>query len=342
MRHPKFVLTYAVSIILILLFSTMVPSVLATDFHVIKGTLYIDDVVADPGVEIQLDIPEKGFTTTIETTEPNPYNFYAGFEDQFYGGTTVYFTVLYKGYELIPVDNESIILNKNVNPIEEYIIDLHVYLPANNPPNKPSLISPANGSTVGSSNSATLKVEVTDPDDDPMDVYFYNDSDDSLIGTVTDVASGDSAQVSWLGLSCNTTYHWYAVADDTHLDTKSDTWSFNTSEAENKAPKVCIVKPQRALYIFNTMIRKYLLPFRIPLIIGKITIVANATDEDSGIEKVEFYINGELKGNDTTEPYTYNWTWDRLRLIHLFIIKVVAYDNEGATAEECMIVRKFL
>jgi hypothetical protein len=204
------------------------------------------------------------------------------------------------------------------------------------------LISPANGSTVESSNSATLKVEVTDPDDDPMDVYFYDDSDDSLIGTATNVASGDSAQVSWLGLSADTTYHWHAVADDSQLDTKSDTWSFTTKEIDNNPPCVKIIKPEKALYIFNFKIRKYLFRFRIPLIIGKITIEANATDEDSGIERVEFYINDELKETDTTEPYTYLWRWNRPRIFHIFTIKVVAYDNEGATAEDYMIVRKFL
>ena len=47
-------------------------------------------------------------------------------------------------------------------------------------------------------------------------------------------------------------------------------------------------------------------------------------------------------GNDTTDPYTYNWTRDRLRLIHIFCIKVIAYDNDGGTAEDKMIVRKFL
>jgi len=308
-------------------------SLQASSPRTVYGKVYIDGELAPDGTTIKLTF--IGQEITNDTYENGNYvmNF---LEDNYEEGTfSVYYQEAWHSTNppTVELGDEHEIL---------YHVDLYVILPANNPPDQPTLISPEDGSTVGSSNSATLKVEVTDPDDDPMDVYFYNDSDDSLIGTVTDVASGDSAQVSWLGLSCNTTYHWYAVADDTHLDTKSDTWSFNTSEAENKAPKVCIVKPQRALYIFNTMIRKYLLPFRIPLIIGKITIVANATDEDSGIEKVEFYINGELKGNDTTEPYTYNWTWDRLRLIHLFIIKVVAYDNEGATAEECMIVRKFL
>ena len=79
-----------------------------------------------------------------------------------------------------------------------------------------------------------------------------------------------------------------------------------------------------------------------PLIIGRFTIEANATDEDSGIEKVEFYICGKLKGNDTTYPYTYNWTRDRIRLFHIFKIKVIAYDNEGETAEDSIIVRRFL
>ena len=78
------------------------------------------------------------------------------------------------------------------------------------------------------------------------------------------------------------------------------------------------------------------------LIIGKITIEVNATDNDSRIEKVEFYINGKLMESVTTEPYEYTWTRDRLRLFHIFFIKVKAYNNEGLTSEETMIVRRFL
>jgi len=111
-------------------------------------------------------------------------------------------------------------------------------------------------------------------------------------------------------------------------------------EKDTTQPNVSIIKPERGVYFRN----KKILPrfIRLTLIIGKITIEANATDEDSEIEKVEFYINNRLMGNDTTEPYEYNWTRDRLRLFHIFSIKVKAYNNDGLTSENRMIVRRFL
>jgi hypothetical protein len=323
----------AIIILSSLTFSTFI--VKADSPRTVWGKVYIDGELAPDGITVKLTF--LGQELTNDTYENGDYamNF---LEDNYEEGTfSVYYQEAWHSTNppTVELGDEHELL---------YHVDLYVTTTPqeNNPPDEPTLVSPDDGSTVDSTDSATLEVVVSDPDNDPMDVYFYNDSDDSLIGTATDVDSGDSAQVSWLGLSTNTTYHWYAVANDSQLETKSDTWSFNTSEAENKDPKVCIVKPQRALYIFNSMIRKYLFRFRIPLIFGKITIIANARDEDSGIERVEFYINGELKDNDNTEPYTYNWTWNRPRLIHIFCITVVAYDNEGATAEDCMIVRKFL
>jgi hypothetical protein len=67
--------------------------------------------------------------------------------------------------------------------------------------------------------------------------------------------------------------------------------------------------------------------------IGKITIKANVTD-DIGIEKVEFYINGNLKFEDTEEPYEYSIT--KIGIIRNIIprthkISIVAYDIEGKT-----------
>jgi hypothetical protein len=80
----------------------------------------------------------------------------------------------------------------------------------------------------GISNSPTLQVDVSDPDGDPMDVTFYDASDDSVIGTDTGVASGGTASTTWAGLAYNTTYSWYAVADDSLAQTTSATWSFTT------------------------------------------------------------------------------------------------------------------
>jgi hypothetical protein len=60
-----------------------------------------------------------------------------------------------------------------------------------------------------------------------------------------------------------------------------------------------------------------------PIIIGSISISVSATDPE-GIRNVEFYIDNELKYNDTKEPYT--WKWSELS-IGYHMIKVVVYDN---------------
>ncbi len=95
-------------------------------------------------------------------------------------------------------------------------------------PNSPSNPSPSDGA-VGVSTSPTLSVDVSDPDGDSMDISFYDASDDSLIGTDSGVASGGSASVTWSGLDLETSYSWYAVADDGSLTTQSSTWSFQVN-----------------------------------------------------------------------------------------------------------------
>jgi hypothetical protein len=62
-----------------------------------------------------------------------------------------------------------------------------------------------------------------------MDVSFYDASDDSLIGTDYNVASGERAYIIWNGRNPSTTYNWYAVADDGEDTTQSPTWSFTTT-----------------------------------------------------------------------------------------------------------------
>jgi hypothetical protein len=49
-----------------------------------------------------------------------------------------------------------------------------------------------------------------------------------LLGTDINVPSGETATFPWTGLDSFTTYYWYAVADDSHARTQSDTWNFTT------------------------------------------------------------------------------------------------------------------
>ena len=110
-------------------------------------------------------------------------------------------------------------------------------------------------------------------------------------------------------------------------------------------PSVEIEKPIRAVYFRYS----YIFPriIRFTQIIGKITVIVNATDNESGIDRVEFYcgpLGRKYLGNATTWPYNLTWRRDRLlpRIIHMHKLKVVAYDNAGNRASDHMFVRKIL
>jgi len=103
---------------------------------------------------------------------------------------------------------------------------------------------------------------------------------------------------------------------------------------DNESPEVHIEKPKEGyLYIFD----RALLPIGKTLIIGRITVVVNATDE-SGIDRVEFYIDDNLKTTDEESPY--EWQWSEFAIGN-HEIKVVAYDNSGNKAEDRMNVLIF-
>jgi hypothetical protein len=111
------------------------------------------------------------------------------------------------------------------------------------PPLKPTDPKPANNSENVSINPL-LSVIVTDPDNDTMNVTFYNASDDSIIGTAANISNGTRANVTWPNLAYNTTYSWYAVANDSVYETRSDIWNFTTMmknhppyEPSNPAPE---------------------------------------------------------------------------------------------------------
>ena len=92
---------------------------------------------------------------------------------------------------------------------------------------QPTLVQPSDGAT-GVSTSLTLQVLVSDPNNDTMNVSFYESPGGAPIGTDTNVGNGDNASVTWSDLSYSTSYSWYAVANDSIYLTKSDTWSFTT------------------------------------------------------------------------------------------------------------------
>lgn len=76
-----------------------------------------------------------------------------------------------------------------------------------------SSASPANG-TIGVSLPPTLSINVSDAEGDNTVVYFYDNSDDSLIGTDTCGAANRTATTTWNGLEYATLYSWYIIVEE--------------------------------------------------------------------------------------------------------------------------------
>jgi hypothetical protein len=63
-----------------------------------------------------------------------------------------------------------------------------------------------------------------------------------------------------------------------------------------------------------------------------------ATDDDSGIDRVEFYVNLQRLGNDTTAPYS--WLWSQSAFFRQ-TLTVKAFDKEGNVNSKDIEVWKF-
>ena len=87
-------------------------------------------------------------------------------------------------------------------------------------------------------------------------------------------------------------------------------------------PLVEIAKPLNGIYLFDQMV----LPSKKPIIIQGITIQVNASDNQSGVKKVEFFVDDVSIGNDSAAPFTLSWHDVRSGTRQ---IKVIAYDNAG-------------
>jgi hypothetical protein len=110
--------------------------------------------------------------------------------------------------------------------------------------------------------------------------------------------------------------------DTLYLNDSSDDWFTinNYDTSDDVPPKVWITRPQRALYINDNEI----IPFFIPIIIGDIQIWPHAYDNESGILRLELYINDELKDIFLSIPKS--WIWNEICL-GKYTIKLVAFDK---------------
>jgi len=107
----------------------------------------------------------------------------------------------------------------------------------------------------------------------------------------------------------------------------------NKEEAKSTTFKIDKTKPaitfKKPTYGYLYLMGKEILPLKHTIIIGKAMVAIDGNDEISGIDKVEFYVDDELKVTIAKEPY--EWTWNEF-VFGKHTIKAVAYDNAGNMA----------
>ncbi len=132
-------------------------------------------------------------------------------------------------------------------------------------------------------------------------------------------------------------YNVKLTVKDSIDNTVSDNKEILIIESDNIPPEIEIIKPEYGLYIGNNKLSS--LPFI--LVIGDITIECQVTDNGgSGLEKVEFYIDNNLKESFTDSSNIYQWTWDTASFFkHKITIK--AYDTAGNFDSKDITIFKF-
>jgi outer membrane protein assembly factor BamB len=98
---------------------------------------------------------------------------------------------------------------------------------------------------------------------------------------------------------------------------------------------VNITRPKPGIYLANIRI----LPFRSPLIIGKILVQAEVQFENiSHVNRVEFTVDDIVKFVDTERPY--EWRWDQ-RSFGRHVLKATAYMADATISDTSSVFRLF-
>ncbi len=199
----------------------------------------------------------------------------------------------------------------------------------NDPPNPPIIDGQKSGK-VGVEYKYTFTL--SDPENDPM--YLRVDW-------------GDGTPEPWQGPfdsdeTVRLSHNWsekgnYTIrAQVKDIYGNESDWATHDIIIDSEAPYIEITKPQRAIYIRDRRI----IPFIVPVIFGDIQIWFSAEDSLSGLNRIELFIDDELKEIFTICPKS--WLWNETTpWKYKHVIKLIAYDNVGNYATKKMTVWRF-
>jgi protocatechuate 3,4-dioxygenase beta subunit len=181
-----------------------------------------------------------------------------------------------------------------------------------------AITSPTNNSTV----SGTVTIQATATDNvEVVKVEFYIDG--QKVGEDT----SSPYEYSWNtdNLQYNSTHTIQAKAYD-NAGNVGESPIITVTIGDSNAPEVTITNPRNGDTVSGTV-----------TIQAQVTERSIKTKAPSGIAKVEFYIDGNKVGEDTSSPYEYNWDTSGLTTSSTHTIQAKAYDNAGNIGESSLI-----
>lgn len=192
----------------------------------------------------------------------------------------------------------------------------------NEPPRAPINPDPANGS-VDVIVPVVLSVDVFDATGNEVDVYFYNASNDTLIGVDYNVpCDWSTASVVWNEPIKGRICYWYAIARDHEYENRSETWIFATRP--NQPPVV-----HNNEYPAN----------RSKNIVINVTCQIEVSDVDEDLMTIYWYENSTdswilSQINSTVPNGTYQWTYQQaINYSTTYYWKVAVNDSRNNISE---------
>jgi len=210
----------------------------------------------------------------------------------------------------------------------------------NLPPYAPYNPSPSDGSTQLPVNS---DLSWTGGDPDYGDFVTYDVWFGSSLPLTKIKSNTSGTSVALDSLTYGTTYYWKVVAWDNHQhNNTSSLWSF-TTKIDTTRPSLAITQPKKGFFYWNLLAGAIKGQFPIlitTLVLGPIDVIVTASDSESGVDRVEFYLDGDLQYTDDSSPYI--WPWIQICNFFPYLLTVKAFDNAGNQSTQSLRVWKIL
>jgi outer membrane protein assembly factor BamB len=145
-----------------------------------------------------------------------------------------------------------------------------------------------------------------------------------------------------ISLSIPYAANWYSE-NESLLAVNKTTYTLDSLQAESSITllitrkellKVKIIKPENGIYLMN----KKILPFRVPVAFGHLSIEAAPVGNISGIDEMDFIIDGVIQARITTPPYSWSWTMPSFRAYQL---TVIIYQGDKNASADCRVWKFF-